>query len=103
MQTQKKPVRARLIDSTMIEARRRACHTELEQINRTAARFLQEGLEETLMLHRLGLFDELGIGKSLSGHQLHREPGEVDGYIEDVKRWHHLPRRPVDGPGGPGG
>jgi transposase-like protein len=47
-------------------------HAELQQINRKAARSLQEGLEDTLTLHRLGLFDELG--KSLSGHQLHREP-----------------------------
>jgi hypothetical protein len=47
-------------------------HAELQQINRRAARSLQEGLEETLTLHRLGLFDELG--KSLSGRQLHREP-----------------------------
>ena len=47
-------------------------HAELQQINRRAARSLQEGLEETLTLHRLGLFDELG--KSLPGGQLHREP-----------------------------
>ena len=47
-------------------------HAELQQINRKAARSLQEGLEDTLTLHRLGLFDELG--KSLPGGQLHREP-----------------------------
>ena len=47
-------------------------HDKLQQINRKAARSLREGLEETLTLHRLALFDELG--KSLSGHQLHREP-----------------------------
>jgi transposase-like protein len=46
-------------------------HAELQQVSRSAARSLQEGLEETLTLHRLGLFDELG--KSLSGRQLHRE------------------------------
>lgn len=44
-------------------------HAELQQINRQAARFLQEGLEKILTLHRLGLFDELG--KSLSGDQLY--------------------------------
>jgi len=33
---------------------------ELEQINRKAARSLMEGLEETLTLHRLGVFEELG-------------------------------------------
>ncbi|MFB6229556.1 MAG: transposase [Salinibacter sp.] len=47
-------------------------HAELQQINRTAARSLQEGLEATLTPCRLGLFDELG--KSLPGRQLYREP-----------------------------
>ncbi|QXD16667.1 transposase [Rhodocaloribacter litoris] len=35
-------------------------HAELEQVNRSAARSLLEGLEETLTLHRLGLFEQLG-------------------------------------------
>jgi hypothetical protein len=35
--------------------------TELMLINRSAASSLEEGLEETLTLHRLGLFRELGI------------------------------------------
>jgi transposase-like protein len=34
---------------------------ELELMNRSAARSLEEGLEETLMLHRLGLFASLGV------------------------------------------
>lgn len=34
---------------------------ELEKINLSAAKSLEEGLEETLTLHRLGLFSELGI------------------------------------------
>ena len=34
---------------------------ELEQINRSAVNSLDEGFEETLTLHRLGLFQELGI------------------------------------------
>lgn len=34
---------------------------ELAQINQSAAASLDEGLEETLTLHRLGLFKELGI------------------------------------------
>ena len=33
---------------------------ELEPINESAVRSLEEGLEETLTLHRLGLFEELG-------------------------------------------
>jgi transposase-like protein len=34
---------------------------ELVQLNESAARSLDEGLEETLTLHRLGVFPELGI------------------------------------------
>jgi putative transposase len=34
---------------------------ELQQINRSAGNSLDEGFEETLTLHRLGLFQELGI------------------------------------------
>jgi transposase-like protein len=34
--------------------------TELAPINESAVRSLEEGLEETLTLHRLGLFEELG-------------------------------------------
>jgi putative transposase len=46
-------------ESTYKAARERLTdlHAELQQINRQAARSLQEGLEETLTLHRLGLFD----------------------------------------------
>ena len=35
-------------------------HEELQNINRSAAKSLQEGLEETLTLHRLGLFHIFG-------------------------------------------
>ena len=77
-------------------------HAELQQVNRKAARSLQEGLEETLTLHRLGLFDELG--KSLSGHQLHREPhGRCWKIHRRRKALASLPSAaPVDGPGGLG-
>lgn len=34
--------------------------TELRLVNESAARSLEEGLDETLTLHRLGLFDKLG-------------------------------------------
>jgi glycosyltransferase involved in cell wall biosynthesis len=67
-------------------------HAEIQQINRRAARSLQEGLEETLTLHRLGLFDELG--KSLkTTNCIESLMGELEGYIGDVKRWHHSPQR----------
>ena len=38
-----------------------AIHRELEFVNLSAAASLEEGLEETLTLHKLGLFPELGI------------------------------------------
>ena len=37
-----------------------AIHAELQQLNRSAARSLMEGFEETLTLHRLGVFPDLG-------------------------------------------
>jgi transposase-like protein len=37
------------------------CRTELRLLNESAARSLDEGLEETLTLHRLGLFAQLSI------------------------------------------
>jgi transposase-like protein len=67
-------------------------HAELQQINRKAARSLQEGLEDTLTLHRLGLFDELG--KSLkTTNCIESLMGDVEEYTRNVKRWHHSPQR----------
>jgi putative transposase len=67
-------------------------HAELQQINRRAARSLQEGLEETLTLHRLGLFDELG--KSLkTTNCIESLMGDIDGYIDGVKRFCRSPQR----------
>ena len=66
-------------------------HAELQQINRRAARSLQEGLEETLTLHRLGLFDKLG--KSLkTTNCIESLMGDVEEYTRDAKRWHHSPQ-----------
>jgi len=42
------------------KARLKKIRHELSLINESAARSLDEGLEETLTLHRLGLFKELG-------------------------------------------
>jgi transposase-like protein len=67
-------------------------HAELQQVNRRAARSLQEGLEQTLTLHRLGLFDELG--KSLkTTNCIESLMSDIEGYIDGVKRWHHSPQR----------
>jgi len=67
-------------------------HAELQQINRTAANSLQEGLEETLTLHRLGLFEELGRSLKTT-NCIENLMGEVQGHIDNVKRWHHSPQR----------
>jgi len=37
------------------------CRNELREINQSAVKSLDEGFEETLTLHRLGVFDVLGI------------------------------------------
>ena len=67
-------------------------YAELEQINRKADNSLMEGLEETLTLHRLGLFEELG--RSLKTTNCIENLNEqVEGYTGSVKRWHHSPQR----------
>ena len=65
---------------------------ELEQINRNAARSLEEGLEETLTLHRLGLFDELGRSLKTT-NCIENLNGQVERRFGKVKRWHHSPQR----------
>ncbi|NBB87924.1 MAG: hypothetical protein GVY12_17115 [Bacteroidetes bacterium] len=69
---------------------------ELEQITRRAALSLMEGLEETLTLHRLGLFEELGRGLKTT-NCIENLNGQVNGQVErrigKVKRWHHSPQR----------
>jgi transposase-like protein len=42
------------------KAQLEACHRELRRHNESAARSLTEGLEETLTLHQLGVFEALG-------------------------------------------
>lgn len=67
-------------------------HAELEQLNRKAARSLMEGLEETLTLHRLGLFEELGASLKTT-NCIENLNGQVGRYLGKVKRWHHSPQR----------
>ena len=67
-------------------------HAELQEINRSAARSLQEGLEETLTLHRLGVFEE--VGRSLkTTNAIENLNNLVEEYIGNVKRWHHSEQR----------
>jgi len=59
---------------------------ELEKINRSAANSLDEGLTETLTLHRLGLVEQLG--KSLlTTNVIENLNSQLGGYIRKVKNW----------------
>lgn len=63
-----------------------AIKAELDRVNRSAANSLMEGLEETLTLHRLGLFEVLG--KSLkTTNAIENLNGQLGKYIGRVKRW----------------
>jgi len=67
-------------------------HAELQKINRSAARSLEEGFEETLTLHRLGVFEE--VGRSLkTTNAIENLNSLVEDYIGNVKRWHHSEQR----------
>ena len=67
-------------------------HAELQQLNRSAARSLQEGLEQTLTLHRLGVFEQ--VGRTLkSTNAIENLNSLVEDYIGRVKRWHHSEQR----------
>lgn len=59
---------------------------ELEKINRSAANSLDEGLEETLTLHRLGLVEQLG--KSLmTSNMIESLNSQISKYAGKVTRW----------------
>jgi transposase-like protein len=59
---------------------------ELRPINRTAANSLEEGLEETLTMHRLGLIEDLG--KSFTTTNLIENlNSQLGKYVRKVKLW----------------
>jgi len=59
---------------------------DLQKINRSAANSLDEGLEETLTLHRLGLSVELG--KSLSTtNTIENVNSKLGNYLRKIKHW----------------
>lgn len=73
-------------DYTEAKAALMEIHVELEKLNRSAARSLLEGLEETLTLHRLGLFEQLG--KSLkTTNCIENLNSQLSKYLGRVKRW----------------
>jgi len=59
---------------------------DLMKINRTAANSLQEGLEETLTLHRLGLSAELGRSLSTT-NCIENVNSKLAGYLRKIKCW----------------
>lgn len=67
-------------------------HAELQRINRSAARSLQEGLEETLTLHRLGVYEELGRSLKTT-NCIESLNSRTERHLGKVKRWHHSDQR----------
>ena len=59
---------------------------ELEKINRSAARSLEEGLEETLQLHKLGLIEELGSSFSTT-NLIENLNSQLRKYLGRIKKW----------------
>lgn len=70
------------------EARRtlEKVHSELERINPSAARSLEEGLEETLTIHRLGVSDKLRL-TLFSTNPIESALSVVDDKCRRVKKW----------------
>ena len=58
---------------------------------------MTEGLEETLTLHRLGVFEEVGRSlkttKAIQMVTIENLNSLVGEYIGNVKRWHHSEQR----------
>lgn len=59
---------------------------ELMKINRSAARSLEEGLEETLTIHRLGLVEQLGRSFTTT-NLIENLNSQLKKYVGRVKRW----------------
>jgi putative transposase len=62
------------------------CRPELRLLNESAVKSLDEGLEETLTLHRLGLFRELGISLKTT-NCLESLNSLVEQRVAKVDRW----------------
>ena len=60
--------------------------TDLRVLNESAARSLEEGLEETLTLHRLGVFPELGTSFKTT-NLIESVMARVEAKTERVDRW----------------
>lgn len=79
-------------DYEKAKARLLAVRKELSLINESAAKSLDEGLEETLTLHRLGMFGKLGRSFKTTNclESLNRQLGI---YTDRVSRWQNSNQR----------
>jgi putative transposase len=59
---------------------------DLRALNESAARSLEEGLDETLTLHRLGVFGELGLSLKTT-NILESIMAQVEDRVGKVDRW----------------
>ncbi len=69
-----------------------AIRKELQLINESAVRSLDEGLEETLSLHRLGLFEQLGISLKTT-NCIESLNSQLGGYTRRVSYWRNSNQR----------
>ena len=77
---------------TRAKSRLLAIRRELQSFNSCAARSLEEGLEDTLTLHRLGLFAQIGLNfKTTNCIETVNKALEL--YTGRVSRWHHSDHR----------
>lgn len=70
----------------MAKARLYEIKNDLQKINRSAANSLEEGLEETLTLHRLGLSVELGRSLSTT-NCIENVNSKLGNYLRKIKHW----------------
>ncbi len=61
-------------------------HRDLRPLNESAARSLQEGLHETLTLHRLGVFADLGL-RLKTTNVLESIMAQIEARVGKVDRW----------------
>ena len=73
-------------DYQTAKSKLQAIAIELRKINRSAARSLEEGLEETLTLHRLGLVKQLGVSFTTT-NLIENLNSQLKKYIGRVKNW----------------
>lgn len=73
-------------DYEIAKAKLKEITIELMKINRSAGRSLEEGIEETLTIHRLGLVEQLGRSFTTT-NLIENLNSQLKKYIGRVKRW----------------